>query len=1085
MDRGVCEDIERADVAITDLMGIGREAYAEISKSMKSCKGIRICIGGMALHLNLLGGFDERRMKYSRDDEENIERISVSWKRAEFADIEFIYSLLLGKYLGVDGIEEVPHPPCLTGVYIKDPVTLNEFHEVSEYDVGILSEGYDVALLFNGSNYPHRTHLVNQRVFERLSSMCRVLPIAMNSYSIANVDRLKQLIGSPKVIVDLLPFRFMSGPMGGDSVSANWLLREIGAPVVSPFCFSKTTEEEWRRDPGGIDPMEFMLEIFLPELDGAICTVPVGFRKATEALDNGLELSETVPLDERVDRICGKVMGLLNLRSKGNCDKRVALIAYNYPPGEDNLFGGSFLDGSGSISNILGMLVDNGYRTERLEPQEIVERFINGGLINEGDWHDGSQAIHYKDYDEHDKRISSYWGRPPGTVMTDGDGYIIPGIRLGNVFLGIQPPRKSGSADPKSYHDQHVPPHHQYAAFYKWLKDEFKADAVVHLGTHGTLEFLPGKQSAMSGECFPDSILRNIPHIYIYYSGNPSEAMIAKRRTHAQLVSYMQPPMVRSGLYGELSELERLISEYRESRITDPGRSQMVNEEIRAKSEKLRLPSDIDALEDELTSIRESLIPDGLHVFGRMPSEEQALAYVSEVREMSGCTIGDEDLILRYRNSGEQKGLVSALDGRYLEPGVGGDALTDPDVLPSGRNIVQFNPERIPSQSAFMRGVQAAKDAVAGFMEKMGRAPDSAGIVLWGLETSRTQGMSIGQICGYLGVRMTSDSGDFANRFEVVPLEELGRPRVDVCVTICGFFRDMFPQLIPGLSDIFRMVSDLDESGNCVRIHTQENLAALGSKGYSEVDSRILSSCRLFGPATGEYGTGMTSLVNSSQWEDEDDLGESFISSMRYAYTRDRNAFDAPGLLNMNLGRVEVVSQIRDSTDREIIDLDHYYEFLGGLSKSVEISSGRRSMAFVVDGSRPTIRVTDLKSSIERGIRTRLLNPKWIDGLLTVYSQGAPNINDRFENVLGLAATTGEVDSGVFSDMAACYVSDEAMRKRMMDNNGWAYLKMLERLSEADRRGYWDATDEEREALREAFLETEDRLEASADTESG
>jgi cobaltochelatase CobN len=1077
----IYNDISTADIVIADLMGVRRDVYSGIASAVKACKGIRICIGGMALQLNRLGGYDERRMKDSPEDAEAIERISQAWKRAEYHDIEFIYTMLLSRYLGVGGLPEAQFIPCRTGVYVKDPLSLREFDDVGSYSTRISEEGYDVALLSNGSNYPHQSTAVVRALFEKLSESMRVLPIAMNSYSISNTDQLRSLIGSPKVIVNLLPFRFMAGPMGGDSVSANWLLRELDAPLISPFCFSKRSMEEWSADPVGIDPMEFMLDIFLPELDGAFCTIPAGFQKVHEEPLGTISLMETVPLEERIERICGKAERLVALSNKQNSDKKVAIIAYNYPPGEDNLFGGSYLDGSGSLSRILEILKDAGYDTEPMEASEIIDAFIGNGLLNDGKWHDGFKAIHYDPKKQYDRRISDYWGDPPGKVMADSNGYIIPGLRLGNVFIGIQPPRVSDSVDASTYHDQSIPPHHQYAAFYDWIENEFKADAIIHLGTHGTLEFLPGKEMASSEDCFPDKMLGNVPHFYLYYSGNTSEAMIAKRRTHAVLISYMQPPMIRSGLYGELSELEGLIAEYRESQLTDPGRAELISERIIEKAESMRLPAEMESLEDELLSMKESLIPEGLHVFGQPSTIEQAEGYVAIIRE-AGTELSDDDLIARYRSDLEMRNLIHALDGGYIEPAVGGDAMMDPDVLPSGRNLVQFNPIKVPTRSAFERGYQAAEDTIRSFIEQEGRVPESAGLILWGLETSRTQGMSIGQICGYLGLRMVRDDGDFCGRFEPIPLEELRRPRVDVVVTICGFFRDMFPQLIGGLDGLFRMVSDLDEGGdNPICSHSMDNLSFLRGAGLSEGMCDSLSKCRLFGPADGQYGTGMTGLVNSSQWEEEDELCDSFVSSMHYAYTSSERAEDVPGLLEFNHRRVEVISQIRDSTDREIIDLDHYYEFLGGLSKSVQMASNRMAVAFVVDGSRPRVRITSLQRSIEHGVRTRLLNPKWIEGLLAVNYHGVQSINDRLENVLGLAATTGQVQSGVFSDMMQTYVSDEDMRRRMMENNNWAYLSMLERFSEAERRGYWDATDEELEKLKDAFCEAEERLEMDTD----
>ena len=1067
---GLQEDIESSDIVIADLMGTGRDLYLKISESVKRCKGIRICTGGMALRLNRLGKYDEAERIPSPEDQKNLEKISMAWKRAEEQDMGFIYSLLLGEYLGIGDIGSVPYRYCNSGVYIKDPITLEEYLSAESY--GNCGQ-YDVALVYSGSNYPDRTLPVARRLFEKLSGFASVLPIAMNSYSIRNADDFRAVAGKPKIIVNLLPFRFMAGPMGGDSVSAEKLLKELDVPVLSPFISANTSEEAWKEDPAGTGPMEYMLNIFLPEMDGSLCTIPAGFKRNTGKPGDLVSLYEIAPCEERLDRICGKVKGYLSLGSKKNSEKRIALISYNYPPGEDNLFGGSFLDGSGSISGILSLLKENGYDTGEMSAEEIVSYFIGNGILNDGKWHGQEKIPRYHSENGHDN-IASYWGKAPGEIMVSGGDYLIPGLIMGNVFIGLQPPRSGEKTDPGIYHDLKMPPHHQYLAFYDWIINEFKADAVIHIGTHGTLEFLPGKETAVSGNCFPDYILGNVPHFYLYYAGNPSEAVIAKRRSHACIISYMPPPFVKSGLYGSLAELEELISEYRESSKTDKGRAETVLRRLSAGAEKLRLPQDIEELEDELVSIRDSLIPSGLHRFGDKADRKSGEDFAAEAAGF-GSVQDPERVITAYCENLESENLIRALDSRYIEASAGGDIMKDPGILPAGRNIVQFNPDRVPSYAAFERGSQAAEEAVRQFYENEGRYPESAAIILWGLETSRTRGMSLGQICGYLGIRMVSDSGAFSERFEVIPSEEMKRPRVDVVITMCGFFRDMFPKLIEGIGTLFRKVSDYDD--NAISRHSMENMEYLKKSGITD---KKLAECRLFGPSDGNYGTSITETVERSGWENESELGDLFTDALHYAYIS-RTAREVPGLLRENQKRVELITQIRDSADRDIIDLDHYFEFLGGLSRSVENARGKPSESYVVDASGPAVKTMDLRRSIERGVRTRLLNPKWAEGLLRTGYHGAQNISERFTNVLGLAATTGKVDTGIFSDMAGFYVRDEEMRRRMMENNCWAYVSMLERLSEAHRRGYWDADASELEELENAYIEAEERLETDTD----
>lgn len=1124
-------DVRAADVLITDLMGAPQSVYRTTVSAMKGCGGIRLTFGGMAPNLGRLGGYDAARFRMCEEDEENLHRMNECWKRAFPEDIEYIFGLVLGTYMGLDWVRQVEPPFVREGVYLMDPLTLEEYESLEDYSEahGFGGRLGTVLLTYSGSNYPTSNLEGVRMLFRKLDEFSDVIPVAMNSYNVGYADALRGIAGRPDVIVNLLPFRFLAGPMGGDSVSATDLLRDLDAAFMSPFFMAHKSREDWESSRSGTDPMEFMLDIFLPELDGAVCTLPVGFEETSERLDGfDITVRETVPLEDRVDRIVGKVRGYLALRHKPNREKRVALLAYNYPPGEGNMFGGSFLDGAGSIAAITRTLHEAGYDVDPMTGDEVLGRFLSNGLVNEPDWVQPSgELILSEPHGDHPDAVCRRWGREPGDVMVRDGRYMIPGILDGNLFIGLQPPRVSSSDDAvATYHDQDIPPHHQYMAVYEWVRDAFHADAVIHLGTHGTLEFLPGKESAMSSSCYPDSLIGDTTHTYLYYSGNPSEAMIAKRRSHAQIVSYMPPPFVKSGTYGDLADLESLVSEYREASKVDEGRAQVVLGNMTRKAETMRLPTDPEELEDELVSIRESLIPNGLHVFGQplstdeaidyavsacrfphdgVPSTEEALGevdddrlsdilrtYIATGHVPEGCPDEDSavslldycvDLMSRVTVSREPEGLLRALEGRFLDVRPGGDSLKDPDSLPSGFNIIQFNPNNIPSMSAFERGVQAAEGLVESYRQRTGSLPRRATMVLWGLETSRTQGMTIGQLCGYLGIRMTGTSGSFVSRFEVIPLEELGRPRIDVTVSMCGFFRDMFPNLVEGINGLFGMISALDESDamNPYLANTRANRTFLESKGVPEEELDELAGCRLFGPREGEYGTSVTGRVGSSGWKEESELGDAFIDSLRYAYTGKRRAVLSEGLLERNYADVDMVSQVRDSKDREIIDLDHYYEFLGGLSKAVENVNGRKAAVFVVDGSGPTVRVQDIRRSIEHGVRTRLLNPRWIDGLLDVKYHGAQNINDRFENVLGLAATVGEVDSGVFSDMMSCYVTDREMRARLRENNNWAYMSMMDRLFEANSRGYWHATEDELDTLREAYEESESQAEAESD----
>ncbi len=1136
----LCSDILSSDLLILDLMGADGGLVSRMTPALQSSRAQRIVISRLGPVSHRLGGYDEKKFRTDPEDAGNIELFSQFFRRCDPGDIDSAMNMILKRYFGYGML---PDPAAFSDagdVYIKDPMTGRIFHSCRDFMAGNerwIDGRRKVALLFNGSNYPSDSYSALSQVMSGIGEFANVLPVAFNRYGCEDTSKLRELIGDePDLIVAFMGFRFISGPMGGSSAAAMRFINDMDAPFLRPCFITRSTREEWMGRASGFQTMEFMINGFMPELDGGICIFPVGANEETESAGEwGITLSEVRIIDDRLDRLAGKIRGLLRLRDLRNCDKKIAIIGYNYPPGEGNLFGGSFLDTLGSIADISMLLHDSGYRTEPISSGELKHEFLDGGLLNDPQWIPAgrSKEIAYFTQSRHPESVEDAWGKPPGNVMASGKGYRIPGIVRGNLFIGIQPPRSGDRDGSKSYHDPHMPPHHQYLAFYEWVRDEFGADAVIHIGTHGTAEFLPGKENAMSGNCFPDMILGDVPHFYLYYAGNPSEAMIAKRRSHAALISYMPPPFVRSGLYGELSELEGLIAEYRGSLVADPGRSSGVKDRITEAAGKMRFPEDIDDLEHELEDIRASLIPSGFHRFGTGFSPEEAEEFAVQamrfphegsrpleeiLRERGrdpGCAeemfraynrtqtapegiADDPEMVAALRTERsimecalgcrENANLLRALDGRFIDAKLGGDSQRNPEILPSGYNIVQFDPRMVPSESAFERGKEAAENIIELYRaDNGGKYPESVAIVMWGLETSRTQGATIGQILHLLGFRMVRSAGDFENRFEPIPYEELGRPRIDVAVTICGFFRDMFSNLVAGLSRLFARLNGLGESDETSYFakHTRENYSYLIGEGYSREEAEDLSVCRLFGPGEGLYGTGgITDAVNSGSWKEESELSDIFSANMGHAYSLRFRGRDVPGLMRANHSHVDAVSQMRDMEERELIDLDHYYEFFGGLCKTVESARGSKAAMYIADTSGPKIRTSDIRRSIEHGIRTRLLNPRWIDGMLDTDYHGAQHISDRFENVLGLAATTGAVGSGVFSDMEACYIADRDMRKRIRENNNWALMSMIRRLSEAHSRGYWDATDEELDALREAYLESEELAEEESDRDN-
>ncbi|MCM3701631.1 cobaltochelatase subunit CobN [Paenibacillus macerans] len=1151
-----------ADFVLFDAHGVRKEIVEQIKRLLSKGEAQFVPVGGDAAEIRPLfrlgrltadrlpgpgANAEEMLPNELREDYGRFVKITEYWRGGGSENMLGLLCLAGREYGGCDLLPVPSDPVSIQELCLLDPRRGARFSSQVEYRK---SRGYTghrptVALLFLGNGNPQDIEECVGELTDAIEAFAEVLPVAFPSVMHVSMERLRELlVGEERpvdLIVNLLPFRLGIGPGGGGAAAgaAEWL-DALGAPMLHPFFLSGTTEEEWRRSVRGVNPSQLMVQVVLPELDGAIETFPIAaLRREGDDPALGVALNRLALIPERTDRLVGRIRRWLELKRKANREKKLALICYNYPPGEATVFGGTFLDTFESVSRLLTRLKEAGYDAPEMSAEELRSHFVEGGLVNSGQWA-GEQAadgmIRYSDPAFAAKlaarswggEAEARWGTPPGEIMSEQDAFLIPGIAGGRIFIGLQPSRGIHEDPEKSLHDRSLLPTHQYTAFYQWLREEWGADAVVHIGTHGTLEFQRGKECGMSGDCVPDDFIGDLPHLYYYYVGNPSEAMIAKRRSHAVLVGYQAPPFTEAELYGEWAGLETLLHEYREAQQLDPDRCEDILTKLRAAAKTLHFAAESpEEIEEELYRMQRSLIPSGLHVLGEGYSPEAAAAHMrfvlrherGTVRSLRGLLaerkgkqaeeiaaegrteelrkldreaeelIADylaakelpssclkeppawRDAVQRTLEYGyrayessmaneEMEGLLKALEGRYLRAQLAGDALRSPEVLPSGRNLYQFDPRAVPSLTAAERGARTAENSIRQYYERHGEYPGTTAIVLWGLETSRTQGETIGQILHYMGVRAGGGIGTFRTEYDVIPLSELGRPRLNVVVHMTGLFRDLFPNLLEELNRLFRRVSELDEPGemNRFKAHTRKTEADLLAAGYAPERARDLASARIFGPAEGQYGTGMTRLIETKQWSEEAELGQAYADGQQYVYSLGERGCPEPELYRAHLLAVDVVSQIRSSHEWEVTDSDHYYEYFGGLSKSVEMVKGSPAEIHITDTTGEQPLTESAEHAIARGVRTRLTNPKWIDALLKHPHHGAEQIARRFEYVLGLAATTGKVEPWVFDQLHEVYVADEERSRQMSENNRWAYHAMMETLLESHQRGIGSRT---------------------------
>ncbi|MBB6696692.1 cobaltochelatase subunit CobN [Clostridium algidicarnis] len=1185
------EAIENSDLVFIDLMGANANVIKSVYKALDNCKGNIIPYGNSVREYLKLGNFTAETMKPKEEikdmgmsemktiqfkaegtgipnskkvkDMKNYSAVMKYFNIANKENITNMLLLLLREYGNIANLSKPMDPKEFRGVSICNPKCREFYDTFNDYEMHFpFNEGKpNIVFLFYGQTYPTDTFKCVATIKNKVEEFANVIPIAVSGPFSENKDKFEEIILKQKkysidLIVNFMSFRIGAGPMGGDADAGVKFLKNANVPYFHPFFMTKKTSKEWKESIQGCSSSETMISVMLPELDGCIETNPIGAMcepKYDEEFDVLIEELEVI--EERADRLASRIKRQINLKNKKNQEKKVAIICYNYPPGESNLFGGAFLDTFSSVENILKSLKCVGYKVDDLKKEDLMNIFTAGRAVNSGRYNDEwKDIIKYsdKDYIEELKNTFDYnemieqWGESPGEIMAnENHEFLIPGAILKNVFIGLQPSRGIHEDSEKTYHDKTLLPHHQYQGFYRWVREEFKADAIIHVGTHGTLEFLKGKECGISGECYADKLLGDIPHMYLYYCGNPSEAVMAKRRSNANIISYQPPVFVPGELYGDYSKLMSLVDNYHQSLLISPESSKNILSDVFSMAEQLNMPSELEKIESELYRMNSSLISKGLHAFGDVFSEEESKDYVRSllnysrngilsIRVLVAKTNGydveklleehnfqilreldrladevfiyymdnndidffdwiDKDIkkefisTLEYgkkvykevQENFEIEGLLKTLSAQYNQSKLAGDIYRHPEIMPTGYNLHQFDSRLIPTSTAYMRGLKVSENTINAYREENDQFPLSIAVILWGLETSRTQGETFSQILSYLGVRISDKSSTWETKYEIIPIEKLGRPRIDVTINICGFFRDMFPNLIENLSDVFELIYELEESDeeNYFKANSKKLYKKLVEEGHGEKEAKELAISRIFGPEEGQYGTGITDVVETKRWEEEEQLGGVFINKLQHVYNRNMRGKKVQGLYEKNLMAVELVSQIRSNHEYQVTDLDHYYEFFGGLAKSVEMVKGKQAKLYITDTTEEKIFTETLEKSISRGIRTRVLNPKWIDGMLKHKYHGVQKISERFENVLGFAATTNSVDEWIYNDMHSCYVEDEALSKRMKENNPYAYMDILESMMEYYNRGYWNATEEQLEKIKEIYLELEDGIE--------
>ncbi len=886
-------------------------------------------------------------------------------------------------------------------------------------------------------------------------------------------------------VISLTGFSLVGGPAYNDSESASAILAKLDLPYLSAHALMFQPISAWEADPRGLTPVEATMMVALPELDGGIVPMTFGGRAGGLA-EPGRAMTAHL---ERADMLAARAAKLVELRKTERAERRIGLVVFNFPPNSGATGTAAYLSVFQSLFNTLTALHQAGYTVDVPASVDALRAQICVG--NAAQYGADANVVVRIPRDDHVRRepylaeIEQVWGPAPGRQNSDGASIFVLGAQFGNVFVGVQPAFGFEGDPMRLLFEGGFAPTHAFNAFYRWLREDFKAHAVLHFGTHGALEFMPGKQAGLTSKCWPDRLIRDLPNFYLYASNNPSEGMLAKRRANATLISHLTPPVTQAGLYRGLADLKASVLHWRglppETALADRRDLEAL---IQAEAAKLDLAKaepawgddatdQINTLTTSLLDLEYALIPVGLHVVGSPPDANQRRDLLEAAGIVDPAEYARLDHLLA--TDSELPAIIHALDGRYIKPAPGGDILRNTAILPTGRNIYGFDPFRMPSIFAMRDGERQAERLIARHRQESGALPETVALVLWGSDNLKSEGGPIAQVLWLMGARPRRDSYGRLAGAELVPLATLNRPRIDVVVTLSGIFRDLLPLQTRLLAEAALLAAQADEpeAQNFIRKHVNAIIAEHGGT----VEEAAL---RVFSNADGTYGANVNQLVDSGSWSSEEELGQAFVKRKGFAYGVDGKACRHDAVFAAMLKTVDVAYQNLESLDLGVTTIDHYFDGLGGMSRAVKAASGKDAALYIGDQTTGDGLVRTLSEQVSMETRTRMLNPKYFEAMLSHGAEGVRNIEASVTNTLGWSATTGKVEPWIYQEISAVFVLDPTMRDRIAALNPIASARLANRLIEAHERNYWAPDAETLAALRDAGAELEDRLEGLA-----
>lgn len=1186
-----------AHVVIVHLMG----DLPEMDKLVEELKKVKV---PLMVSASFYGAKDYN--KYSTVQIEERKKIFFYLNYGGKKNFENLMYFLANRFIGTDFSFEQPTKPVWEGIYHPD---FDYIPTLAEYIIKkVRPDRLTVGLWFHQSHWQGgNTSFVDSTIREIEAQGVNVLPVffsgsknqklginglewVIDNYFIKNGKSLVE------VVISLFSFSFITCLSGAE---ASVFLKKLDVPIIKAI-LTCNTAEEWRTSIQGLNIMDIPANIVMPEFDGTLITVPIAAMDCCQVNPStGTRIIKYEPIPERVAKLGRLAINWGRLKFISNKEKKVAIIFHNYPPRNDTIGHAFGLDSSVSVMNILKGLKDQGYLLDGLpeSSQELMDTIVNG-LTNDRRWASSqelaekalakiSSSQYSKWFNELPldvrEKIEKDWGKAPGVVFSYKGDLLIAGILNGNVYIGMQPPRGHLETTSSSlYHRPDLSPPHHYYCYYRWIRDVFKANVIMHIGTHGSLEWLPGKSVGLSASCFPDVNISDLPNIYPYVITDPGEGIEAKRRSYCCIIEHLVPVMHNADTYDELAKLEIQMQEYYHAKLVDQGKLSILQNLIWQNIVEAKLDQDFkisqkDAFADfdgflervhaYISELSDAQIRDGMHILGEAPTDLKLEEYLVNLTRLSNGSVPslrqsiaelkgyDYEFLLANRgklnSDGKTNGdilkeignqslelikkfhltnfdlkrinevalevfgsnnpkivqcltyiatfLVPALaattdelfntlsgsSGIYVPSGPSGSITRGmADILPTGRNFFSIDPRAVPSCASWEVGVALGDVLLERYIKEEGKYPESVGIIVWATDVMKTKGDDVAEILYLMGVKpVWEKSNGRVVGLEVIPLETLKRPRIDVTLRISGMFRDSFPNTINLIDEAVALVASLDEphERNFIAKHVETETSERILKGIDSEKAKEEAHYRIFGDRPGAYGCGVSEAIDSKNWKEQKDLSDIYVNWGSYAYTRKTFGCQVPELFSLRLSKINVTVKNQDSREYDILDGDDWYDAHGGMINAVRVIGGKAPKSYCGDSSDPErVKVRSTAEETCHVFRSRVLNPKYIEGMKNHGYQGAADMSRTFDTVFGWDATVEVVEDWMYEDLAKKYVLDKAMQEWLKNVNPHALQNMVERLLEAIQRNMWQAPDDIKDELQKLYLTVEGLLEESS-----